>query len=72
MFNQELVQRIETHPHREALHADLQLNNVYNPFSKNSKEMIRELGNVELFELCETTPKVQSSQLLFWNHAIVY
>ena len=44
-----------------------------NPFSKNSKEMIRELGNVELFELCETTPKVQCSHcLLCWNQGIVY
>ena len=33
--------------HREALHADLQQSIVYNPFSNNSKEMIRELGNVE-------------------------
>ena len=31
---QELVQRIENHPHRAALQADLQQNNVYNPFSK--------------------------------------
>ena len=54
---QELVKSIENHSHREALHADLQQNNVYNTFSKDSKEMIRELGNVELFELCETTPK---------------
>ena len=53
---QELVRKIENHPHREALHADLQQNNVYNPFSKNSKAMIRELGNVELFKLCETLP----------------
>ena len=69
---QELVKRIGTHPHREALHADLQQNNVYNPSSKDSKEMIRELGNVDLFELCETTPKVQCSHcLLHWNHGIV-
>ena len=35
--------------------------------------MIRELGNVELFELCETTPKVQCSQcLLYWNQGLVY
>ena len=35
--------------------------------------MIRELGNVELFELCETTPKVQCSHcLLCWNQGIVY
>ena len=70
---QELVKRIETRPHRAALHADLQQNNVDNPFSKDSKEMIRELGNVELFELCETAPEVQCSQcLLSWNQGIVY
>ena len=35
--------------------------------------MIRELSNVELFELCETTPKVQCSHcLLYWNQGIVY
>ena len=38
--------------------------------------MIRELSNVELFELCETIPKVQCSQcsqcLLYWNQGIVY
>ena len=39
---QELVKKIESHPHREALQADLQQNNVYNPLSNNSKEMIRE------------------------------
>ena len=54
---QELVKKIESHPHREALQADLQQNNVYNPFSDDSKAMIREMGNVELFELCETIPK---------------
>ena len=70
---QELVKKIESHPHREALQADLQKNNVYNPFSTISKAMIRELGNVELFELCETMPKVQCSQcLLYWNQGIVY
>ena len=70
---QELVKKIESHPHREALQADLQENNVSNPFSKNSKAMVRELGNVEVFELCETAPKVQCSHcLLYWNQGIVY
>ena len=70
---QELVKRIEHHPHREALHADFQQNNVHNPFSKNSKAMIRELGNVELFELCETIPKVQCSHcLLYKNQGTVH
>ena len=69
----ELVKKIESHPHRQALQADLQQNNAYNPFSDESKAMIREMGNVELFELCETIPKVQCSEcLLYWNQEIVY
>ena len=40
----ELVKKIESHPHREALQADLQQNNVYNPFSDDSESMIREMG----------------------------
>ena len=69
---QELVKQIESRPHREARQADLQQNDVYNPFSNNSKAMIREMGNVELFELCETVPKVQCSQcLLYWNQGVI-
>ena len=62
----------ESSSHREALQADLQQNNVYNPFSNTSKAMIREMGNVELCELCETIPKVQCSQcLLYWNQGVI-
>ena len=69
----ELVKKIESHLHRRAFQADLQQNNAYNPFSDNSKAMIHEMGNVELFELCETIPKVQCSEcLLYWNQATVY
>ena len=55
----ELVKKIESHPHRQALQADLQQSDANNPFSEKSKKMIREMGNVEQFELCETIPKVQ-------------
>ena len=35
--------------------------------------MIRDIRNVEFFELCETIPKVQFSEcLLYWNQGIVY
>ena len=35
--------------------------------------MICEMGNVELFELCETIPKVQCSGcILHWNQGIVH
>ena len=60
----ELVKKIESHPHREALQADLQQNNAHNPNSDDSKAMICEMGNVELFELCETIPKVHCSECL--------
>ena len=51
----------------------LQQSNAYNPFSEKSKKMIQDMGNVELFELCETIPKVQGKEcLLYWNQGIVY
>ena len=69
----EIVKKIESHPHRQALQADLQQSNAYNPFSEKSKKMVRDMGNVELFELCQTIPKVQCSEcLLYWNQGIVY
>ena len=35
--------------------------------------MIREMGNVELIELCETILKVQCSQcLLYWNQGVIH
>ena len=35
--------------------------------------MIKDMGNVELFELCETNPKVQCDEcFLYWNQGIVY
>ena len=68
----ELVKKIESHPHRQHLQADLQQSNAYNRFSEKSKKMIQEMGNVELFELCEKIPKVQCSEcLLYWNQGIV-
>ena len=45
----ELVKKIENHPHRQDLQADLQQNNAHNPFSEKSKKMIKDMGNVELF-----------------------
>ena len=66
------MKKIESHSHRRALQCDLQQNNVYNRFSEESKVMIREMGNVELFELCETIQKLQCFQcLLHWNQGVI-
>ena len=69
----ELVKKIDNHSHRQDLQADLQQNNAANPFSEKSKKMIKDMGNVELFELCETIPNVQCKEcLLYWNQGVVY
>ena len=69
----ELIQKIENHSDRHALQQDLRQNKAYNPFSAESKKMIQEVGNIELFELLETDPKTQCTAcLLYWNLGIVY
>ena len=50
----ELIQKIENHPNRHALQRDLRQNQSFNPFSTESKQMIHEVGNIELCELLET------------------
>ena len=62
----ELVKKIENHPHRQDLQADLHQNNAYNPFSEKSNKMIRDMGNVEPFELCEINPKVRCKEWCFY------
>ena len=60
-------------PKRHALQQDLRQNQSFNPFSPESKQMIRDVGNIELCELLETEPKTQCKVCLsYWNIGIVY
>ena len=69
----ELVKKIEIHPHGQDLQAELQQNNVYNAFSEKSQKMMKDMSNVQLFELSETDTKTQCKEcLLYWNQGIVY
>ena len=69
----ELVQKIENHPHRQSLQPYLQKNIAYNPFSEKSKNMIQDVGNVELFGFFETDPKTHCKECLsYWSEGIVY
>ena len=69
----QLIQKIENHPHRYALQQDLRQNQSFNPFSPESKQMIRDVGNIELCELLETDPKTQCKVCLsYGNIGIVY
>ena len=46
-----LIQKIESHPQREALQNDLQQRRAFNPSSKESKDAIMAAGNTELCEI---------------------
>ena len=69
----ELIQKIENHPHRHALQRDLQQSQSFLiPFSPESKQMIHEVGNIELCELLDTEPKTQCKVCLsYWDIGIV-
>ena len=70
---QNLIQKIENHPHRHALQSDLQQRRQFNPFSKESQDMIKAAGNIELCELLDVEPKTQCKlRLSYWNVGIVY
>ena len=70
----EFIQKIENHPDRHALQQDLQQNQSFNPFSPESKQMIRDVGNIEFCELLETEPKTQCKGmpiiLEFWHRLL--
>ena len=69
----QLIQKIENHPDRHALQQDLRQNQSFNPFSPESKQMIQDVGNIELCELLETEPKTQCTVCLsYWNIGILY
>ena len=70
----ELVKKIESHPDRQDLQADLQQKKMPTThLVKKAKKKIKDMGNVELFELCETDPETQCKEcLLHWNQGAVY
>ena len=68
----ELVKKIESHPHRQALHADLQQNNFYNPFSEKSKEDDSWHGQCRAICVMRNNSKGAMLRMLYWNQGIVY
>ena len=69
---QNLIQKIENHPQRQALQSGLQQHRPFNPFSKESQDVIKAAGNTELFELLDVEPKAQCKACLaYWDVGIV-
>ena len=70
---QNLIQKIENHPQRQALQSDLQQHRQFNPFSEESKDAIQAAGNTELCEIVDVEPKAQCRACLtYWDVGIVY
>ena len=69
----DLIQRIESHPQREAIQNDLEQHRAFNPFSKESKDTIMAAGNTELCEIINVEPKLQRKAcFMHWSAGIVY
>ena len=69
----DLIQKIESHPQREAIQNDLQQHRAFNPFSAKSKDAIMAAGNTELCEIINVEPKLQCKACLkHWSAGIVY
>ena len=69
----DLIQKIENHPNRHALQRDLQQSQSFQSLQQESKEMIHEVGNIELCELLDMEPKAQCKVCLsYWDVGIVY
>ena len=70
---QSLIQKIENHPQRQALQSDLQQHGPFNPFSKESQDVIKAAGNTKLCEVLDVEPKAQCKACLaYWDADIVY
>ena len=70
---QNLIQKIENHPQRRALQSDLQQHRQFNPFRKESRDVIKAAGNTEQCELLDVEPKAQCKVCLsHWDIGIVY
>ena len=68
-----LIQKIESHPQKEAIQNDLEQHRAFNPFSEKSKDAIKAAGNTELCEIINVEPKLQCKACLkHWSAGIVY
>ena len=68
-----LIHQFETHPHREALKANLRQNHALNPFSEQTKDMIYSWETWSTSRCARSLPKVQCHHCFtYWTKGIVY
>ena len=55
----QFIEKFENHPNKESFLQDLKQTKEINEFSKESQDLITDMNNTEIFELCETSSKQQ-------------
>ena len=69
----QLIEKFENHPNKESFLQAFKQTKEINEFSKESPDLIADMNNTELFELCETSSKQQCLDCnLYWEAGIVY
>ena len=54
-----LIEQFESHPYKESFLQDLNQTQKINKFSEESKDLIADMNNTEILELCETSSNKQ-------------
>ena len=54
---EKLIKKFENHQHKEYFLQDLSQTQKINKFSKESQDLIADMNNTEIFELCENSSK---------------
>ena len=67
---EKVIHQFDTHLNRDSLMEDLNKTAEFSQFSEKSKELISSMGNMEYFELCEISSKMQCpDSLQKWEKA---
>ena len=65
--------KFENHKHKESFIQDLRQTEKINKFSKESKDLIADKNNTEIFELCDNSSKQQCLDCnAYWEIGIIY
>ena len=69
----QLIRRITRHPQKQAVQNDLDKEQSFNAFSDESKQAIKEAGNIEISEIVNAEPKWQCKSCLnHCNPGVIY
>ena len=68
-----LIEKFEKHQRKESYIKDLSQTQKINKFSKESQELIADMNNTEIFELCENSSKHQCPECnTHWDIELIY